>query len=430
MPIARSCPMPYNQGSFTSRKEVLMSGMRGKYLWSLLGLLALSSPSPGQALHSYDPDGIERGKGRYPLVPFDSKDVEALFKSQLEGAKELDMARKLLDQILKNKDRLILPKGLDLNDPALLERMKPLVKDLQIEKAFGKLTQEEQLQLYDRLKDLVPKDFSPDKLPLPPLDKSSGPPLSEGKIPVGGPDPAKEKKPSWLSEEKMKQMVGDWMEGTDHSHFGDWLRESPAWKNTLSELQKQLQGLDVELPSKWSLDLNGGLLEGGWDKINSLPTPSLPSVNLPSLGFRGIRGPGLGGPGGGPSGSTLQVILWSVLAVVVLAVAWYAFRNLRARHAVPPPLNLGPWPVDPSQIATRTQLRLAFDYLALLHLGPEAHTWNHRRIGAALAIDPGPRQQAARALAALYELARYTPGPEELGPQETVAARTHLALLT
>jgi hypothetical protein len=89
---------------------------------------------------------------------------------------------------------------------------------------------------------------------------------------------------------------------------------------------------------------------------------------------------------------------------------------------------LGPWPVRPEDVSTRTELIRAFDYLALLRLGPAARSWHHRAVARQWAALSEASQAPAETLAGLYETARYTDGPEALTDAERERARQ--ALLT
>ena len=90
--------------------------------------------------------------------------------------------------------------------------------------------------------------------------------------------------------------------------------------------------------------------------------------------------------------------------------------------------RLGPWPVDPAAIQTRTQLVQAFEYLSLLRLGSGARSWNHLQIAAGLG-DNSDSREAADQLASLYEQARYVPGAESLSPAAAQTARRTLTVL-
>jgi hypothetical protein len=95
--------------------------------------------------------------------------------------------------------------------------------------------------------------------------------------------------------------------------------------------------------------------------------------------------------------------------------------------------QLGPWPVNPADVATRQDLVRAFEYLSLLLLGPAARAWNHVEIAGKLSVSDDPaatqRRNAASQLAALYEQARYAPPNEPLPENHLSDARRNLCLL-
>jgi hypothetical protein len=91
--------------------------------------------------------------------------------------------------------------------------------------------------------------------------------------------------------------------------------------------------------------------------------------------------------------------------------------------------------VNPAAIRTREDVVRAFEYLALLRLGPGARPRHHRdlalKLGGseAVALAPPDRRRAALELAELYERARYTP-PQDPWPESAVtAARRNLCSL-
>ena len=139
----------------------------------------------------------------------------------------------------------------------------------------------------------------------------------------------------------------------------------------------------------------------------------MPSVPLPNLGS----------PGSVSVGKTL---LWGVVLVVAVILGWQIIRKISPGEPNSPALVLlGPWPVDPARVATRRQLIQAFDYLAVLSLGPQARFWNHRAVARNLAAVAN-QQTIAKELALLYEQARYTRGPEQLSPADQAAVRRYL----
>jgi hypothetical protein len=198
----------------------------------------------------------------------------------------------------------------------------------------------------------------------------------------------------------------------------------------------------LRLPDKLNLGVGEGLLDNlkklslsDMPHVNlasiNLPHLNLPHVNLPhiSLGswdLPAVGLPRLGAPGGVRFG---EGILWLGVAVALLVLAWRLVKllgpdkNLQMKRA-----RLGPWPVDPSRIATRRELVMAFDYLAILVLGTRARSWNHRAIARQLAAEARDAA-AADELALLYERARYTTGPEALSDHDQSRVRRHLGIL-
>jgi hypothetical protein len=239
-----------------------------------------------------------------------------------------------------------------------------------------------------------------------------------------------------LDPDRLARWTRDLLRDIDETRVGDFLRESPAWQRALTSLEQS-----VRLPSG-KLDWLGKLPEGwglpqGWlPQPGSWPMGRLP-VSLPRWRFSPPRlggfNPGLGGGprlGGGPSlgGAPDTALAWALVPVLLGLLAWLFYRQLgRAPGSVESARRLGPWPVDPARIATRTELIQAFEYLARFRLGDEVLSWNHRAVAQRLGQDRGADD--AGALAQLYELARYTVGDEALAPSEQTAARRCLAAL-
>jgi hypothetical protein len=80
-------------------------------------------------------------------------------------------------------------------------------------------------------------------------------------------------------------------------------------------------------------------------------------------------------------------------------------------------------------VATRAELVQAFDYLALLKLGPAARSWNHRAVARRWADRCAACTADAARLADLYERARYTTGADALPVADRDAARGALRSL-
>jgi hypothetical protein len=127
--------------------------------------------------------------------------------------------------------------------------------------------------------------------------------------------------------------------------------------------------------------------------------------------------------------------IWLVVAVVAAVLVWKLLtaRRTTGAGAAQPAWQLGPWPINPAEVATRQDLIRAFEYLSLLLFGPVARAWNHRDIAFRLGEQPSDagdeRRRAADHLAALYERARYAPPADALPDGEAREARRDLCLL-
>jgi hypothetical protein len=203
------------------------------------------------------------------------------------------------------------------------------------------------------------------------------------------------------------------------------LTDSPAFRRMMADLSRVRP---PESSDAWGRRLHG--LENRFGDLGSrLTSLSWPRTNSAPRGPGGRFGPAVAAPAeGGGAGPVVLVLLAMVTAA---AVAWGLLRRrdlvvLRRARAGRP---LGPWPVRPESVSTRDDLVRAFEYLALLLLGPGARSRNHRAIAAGLGRDDAARRGAAERLAALYEQARYAPPDEALPEAELAAARADLSLL-
>jgi hypothetical protein len=266
----------------------------------------------------------------------------------------------------------------------------------------------------------LPKEAGDHSVP-PPATSAPGPPVKPR------PDP-------------VNRWIRDWVRSAEDFELPDWLRDSPALQKGLADLKTLVDR--EKNPSIWGLDdlpehlrftdkLNLHLGDGFLEKLKNISIPDVPRVDLPRINLGGwnlpaVPLPNLGSPGGANPGET---ILWAAVIVAAVILAWQIGKNLgpsgkrRAGLAL-----LGPWPVDPTQVASRGQLVHAFDYLAVLLLGADVRTWNHRAIAGKLTAAT-EQAGAVEALALLYEQARYTTGPDTLSSQDQLAARQHLCLL-
>jgi hypothetical protein len=163
------------------------------------------------------------------------------------------------------------------------------------------------------------------------------------------------------------------------------------------------------------------------DRIGGgMRTPRLPRLSGPSA-------PSL--PSGGQAGEGGSVALWLLMLGVVGYAAWKGWARYRSQtaEALAPGGQLGPWPVAPAAVSTRAELIQAFEYLALLCLGPAARPLHHLDLAAQLGgqkcMEPDRRREVADHLARLYEQARYAPADEALPEAELRAARRDLCYL-
>jgi hypothetical protein len=166
---------------------------------------------------------------------------------------------------------------------------------------------------------------------------------------------------------------------------------------------------------------------GGFHGV-SLPHVSLPSVSGPNWGG---GGPSWGGGGVGLGG--MHALLWIVVLVVLGVVFWKVLHAPATSEEQARRWRLGPWPVSPAHVSTRGELILAFEYLAMKLLGPDARTRNHldlaAEVGRRPSFDEVRQHHAAARLARLYEHARYAPPDEPLGESEMADARRDLCYL-
>jgi hypothetical protein len=177
---------------------------------------------------------------------------------------------------------------------------------------------------------------------------------------------------------------------------------------------------------------------GDYVSFRRLFTPdSLPSLGKPN--WNGPRMPAVSAPGAAgmqsPSEGTVIGLAWIAVALIVVLLLWKLLAGTRMppTSVQPAGWQLGRWPVNPAEVATRQDLIRAFEYLSLLLLGPAARAWNHldiaQKLGESEEAPATQRRNAASHLAALYEQARYAP-PEEPLPEDHLSdARRNLCLL-
>jgi hypothetical protein len=255
--------------------------------------------------------------------------------------------------------------------------------------------------------------------------QSAGPP----------PDPSlwgrlEQKSTSWF-----KDHVNDWAKD-----MGEWA-DSPLGNSLKNALRRAGQhgppeGMSFDLSDK-TRGLSNTLGKVGeylpTERLRSLDLAGrLRNVHLPTLPSGGMHAPSLPSAPRASGAGVLQGLLWALVLLTLGAVLWKSLRWYREQAANGDGWKLGPWPVRPEAVATRQQLVSAFEYLALLCLGPVALACNHLDLAARLGAREGTdveMRRAAEHLARLYEQARYAPSDEALPAEQLAAARRDLCLL-
>ncbi len=231
----------------------------------------------------------------------------------------------------------------------------------------------------------------------------------------------------------------------ENTRLGDWLKDSAAWNRAFRDLRGSFDHPDAgrlsngEWASKVGLSQDRALqlTEGALRRLGDLPKPNAELWNwarsLPT--FNQVPAPRIAAPelptfdSLAPS-SFGAAATWITLIAILLFAAWrmrYSARRAptRSDHRA----TLGPWPVRPDAVSTRTELVQAFDYLALWSLGLDVKSWNHQAVACRWCERSPGCVNSAQALAALYEQARYTDGVDELPSPQRKKARQSLVHL-
>jgi hypothetical protein len=370
---------------------------------------------------------------RFPIT----KDAEALIKERLQMEKQLGPFKDLVKQILDDPNKFGIDpemfKDVPLDDPKLKKAVQAWAQsDPTIKKAVKDWVER------------MPKDQRPDVQKLqkelkqvldPPTPK---PRPVEPNVPIGP-------KPLEPKEDPLAKVAEKAMEQAERTKVGEWLRGSEAWKQAFRDLRGLGQRPDANglKDSAWlgklgiTPDKVVSLTDNTLQRLRQLPRPNMerwrwerpvPGLgNLPTPDLTAPRLPTLNSPSW-PSLGTAAT--WLLLLAFLLAAAWQLRRwTGRKRAKDDHRAGLGPWPVRPEAVATRAELVQAFDYLALWSLGLGVKTWNHRAVVERWAELSPSSTSAAHALAALYEIARYTEGEEALPDAVREQARRSLLQL-
>ena len=322
---------------------------------------------------------------------FSKEDIEQLKKRFRDGkfsAKD-EGFRKLLE---KAKDR----PDLTPRDRTALDK---LAKDLP---DIGKPDNE-----------IVPNPEMPNVPPNVPPDPQNPPGMTPPKL-----DSAKSN--DWLEKglEGFAKNMDKWVDTPSGKSWAESMKKlatrAESGRASTADLGERTSAL-----SKWMGKFSGRSPNIQPPRLGNPSMPNVPRVGVPS--GRSLAG----------SGSVLVVLLGVLLLALIL---WRGREWLSStRRAGRSSWQLGPWPVRPEDVTTRGDLVRAFEYLALLCLGPAARTCHHlelgRRIGGQPALDAERRRESAAVLSRLYERARYTPDREPLPGEDVRRARRELAYL-
>jgi hypothetical protein len=436
--------------------------------------LGISTPRlPAQTITIKPPNG--NSGPSHIEVPFHgppSGRFEDFLKDRVESAREQADAYKRLDEILKDLRKHFSDEEIEalkrkgildehgrpprLDDPRTRQLIEELLKKQQTQRELpagddqsrGFEPNKGMMDLLEKLLRETPQGRGfPSGTPMRPPDEANPPrpaPLPNIHSPPSGmPEPSVPSPPRAEAlqptrrpdrQEELREGINKWVNRLRDTPLG----QSQTVRRIGSELSRPIfqrgdaagergEGLLSQLPRLGEYIPFKRLFMG--DGPPSVRKPEWSSPRMPSMGAPGMSG------AGGPGEGTLIGLLWIVLAAIVLVVLWRYFASPRkaAVQAEQAVWQLGPWPVNPAEVATRQDLIRAFEYLSLLLLGPAARVWNHREIAGRLGEKASDaeleRRHAANHLASLYEQARYAPPHEPLPDSELSGARRDLCLL-
>jgi hypothetical protein len=230
----------------------------------------------------------------------------------------------------------------------------------------------------------------------------------------------------------LKKNLETWMDSLDK-----WA-DSPSgksWRETLREVIANGMS-NQSINPEWIQKARG--LAGYLPRMDQLlpPRENLPGIEMPSMpqpppiSFSNLSGlvPRLS------SGGLGNLLVLLLLVVVGVLLTRLGQRMALSRFGPDREKPLGPWPVRPQEVASSEELVRAFEYLAILLLGPAARFRNHRQIAEQLASRPCPDQErhqdGVRFLTELYEQARYAPEGLQLAEPTLLRVRRELCHLS
>lgn len=406
---------------------------RSLHFWlSVWALLAIQAVGTGQTPSRDRPIRSNRVYVDFGIEP----DYVTKLQERLKQESDLGPLKDLVKQVLAD------PKLLTL-DPSKFKEMKFDEKP-ELRKAVEDWARNDrslQESLRNWIKNHPPDPKNPEEKQLQQqlqriLERTAqGEPGDEGPLPIEARNRGTQSRPQ-------EDPLAKFMKVAERTELRKWLDDSPAWQRAFEDLRGSLEqpGLQGAQAGDWTSKLlapEGGawkIADGTLDRLRNLPKPNFDRLPWPRnfSGIGNIPMPNVDSPGmpsvGGPSLPSLSTgASWILLILIVAVVGWRLLRwKGHRKHPAAPHSEFGPWPVPPEVVATNADLIRAFDYLALRTLGLPVKSWNHLAIANRWIQHAPDCAEAAAALAQVYEIARYTSGPDEL-PAAT-RERVQLAL--
>jgi hypothetical protein len=389
-------------------------------------------------------------KSHIPIPAGGKGDLKQLFQDRLrqfnDRAEDLQKLRQMLPgQDLEKVLRKLKEANIDPSDPRIADLAKQFAP-----KAGGskiEFTPDEIERLRKLFQNAFPKEKQTAELPSsnPTPGPTPPPKIPDSKDPAPKPapprvplqiDPVNDAERAEATEQIMQlaRKFEKWSDVLDNSPaLQDALRDVARWMKDQDSMSAE-ERIDTQLAllNRMSRE-SGDWLKDSFKSLGKLDLPNLPRINTPSPNIS--RLPSFSAPHRLPTLSPGSVswkpLLLIGIVVLTLIIVWkmLAQRTWAKTAAGKSTWKLGPWPMDPSQIASRADLVKMFEHLSLLRLGQDAQSWNHLAIASQLGGTAEERRQAADALARVYEQARYAPGDEPLSADSLAAARHDLSLL-
>jgi hypothetical protein len=439
--------------------------------WACLLFTAalLSSPLSAQEPGKGDP----RPSHRLDLFPMPSGDLEKLLRERLADKRNGQIATKLNELGIKPEtlDQLKDPKFLkelekfNFDNPLLPPNLRDMLKGMKPEDLKEKLNPETLDQIKEKLQQQQP---DPQEGIKPPPQSNETPPPEKNEEASSAVGPAGPNIPPGM--ERPGRSDAKDADTTANSRLGRFLeriaqkvepkfRDSQAGRRFMRSLGEHMGEKDPRwaelsrgasaIADRWStfsrsLHLEQAVPEHPPEWLARLVPQSWPSLNLgahlptvappPMPNMSSVDGPRQGG------GISWLLGMAGIAGVAVLVWRFFGRYLVEEDPIAKARRQLGPWPVQPSAVASKEDLIRAFEYLSVLRIGPEARNWNHRHI--AQNLGTGNRLSSRRdsqsapvypkeaeELASLYERARYTPPEDSLPESAFMQARHDIRLL-